>query len=104
MLLLRNRTNTEFKEIIYIACSEKIKSYTGDKNYFFGDGNLSNPEALKKVSLNNENSLGKEPIIAAQIEVELEAYQTKQISFMIGGQDTLIDAQDKAYKYRKIRS
>ena len=102
ILLLQNKTNNDFKEIVYISSSEKIKSYTGDKKFFFGKGNISEPEALKKVMLNNENSLGKDPIAAIQIEIELEAYERKQISFLLGSENNILDAQDKAYQYIRI--
>lgn len=102
MITLENKTNTDFKEIIYVSCNEKIKSYTADKKFFFGKGNISNPEALKKVSLNNKNSLGKDGIVAIQIEVELESFEKKKISFMLGSEQSLIDCQNKVYKYSKV--
>ena len=102
MITLENKTNTDFKEIIYVSCNEKIKSYTADKKFFFGKGNISNSEALKKVSLNNKNSLGKDGIVAIQIEVELESFEKKKISFMLGSEQSLIDCQDKVYKYSKV--
>ena len=101
MITLENKTNTDFKEIIYVSCNEKIKSYTADKKFFFGKGNISNPEALKKVSLNNKNSLGKDGIVAIQIEVELESFEKKKISFMLGSEQSLIDCQDKVYNKRR---
>ena len=83
MITLENKTNTDFKEIIYVSCNEKIKSYTADKKFFFGKGNISNPEALKKVSLNNKNSLGKDGIVAIQIEVELESFEKEKNIFHV---------------------
>lgn len=102
MLILKNKINTTFKEMIYISSNEEIKSYTGSKEFFFGEGNLSNPDALKKMTLNKENSLGKDAIVALQIEIELEAFETKQVSLLLGSENTLIDCQDKAYQYTKI--
>ena len=76
----QNLYNSEFKnDIIYVSSSEKIKSYTGDKNFFLGNGNISNPDGVKKSSLNNENSLGKKPCIAYEIEVEIESLSEKEI-------------------------
>ena len=58
IICTQNLYNTEFKnDIIYVANSEKIKSYTGDKKFFIGNGDISNPDAIKKSSLNNENTL-----------------------------------------------
>lgn len=42
---------------LYISSSEKIKSYTGNKKSFIGNGTIANPEKLKKRDLGNENSL-----------------------------------------------
>ena len=79
-----NLYNTEFKnDIVYVSNSEKIKSYTGDKKFFFGSGDISNPDGIKKPSLNNENSLGKTPCIAYEIEVELDSLSEKEVIFTI---------------------
>ncbi len=43
----------------YISSSEKIKSYTGNRKSFIGNGTLGKPERLEKDSLGNENSLRK---------------------------------------------
>lgn len=84
IICAQNLYNTDFKnDIIYVSNSEKINSYTGDKKFFFGNGNISNPDSLKKVSLNNENSLGKKPCIAYEIEVEIESLSEKEIVFTL---------------------
>ena len=84
IICAQNLYNTDFKnDIIYVSNSEKINSYTGDKKFFFGNGNISNPDGLKKSSLNNENSLGKKPCIAYEIEVEIESLSEKEIIFTL---------------------
>ena len=102
-ILAKNKVS-EINEYVYVSCSEKITSYTGNKREFIGNGSLANPEALKKVSLNNENSFGKDSIIAIQIEVELEAFETKDISFILGTSENEISALDNSYKYNKINN
>ena len=92
------------KTTVYISSSEKIKSYTGDKNSFLGEGGISNPDALKKVALNNKNSLGKKPCIAYEIEVELESLENKEISIILGAEEETIDCKNIAYKYQKINN
>lgn len=101
-IILKNRID-EKEQYTYISSSEKIGTYTGDKNFFIGNGSLSNPEALKKVSLNNENSLGADNIVAIQVEVELEAFETKEISFVLGMEDDIVTCLDNSYKYSKIQ-
>ena len=101
----QNLYNSEFKnDIIYVSSSEKIKSYTGDKNFFLGNGNISNPDGVKKSSLNNENSLGKKPCIAYEIEVELDSLSEKEIVFLLGAEESIIDSKNIAYKYSKIQN
>ena len=92
------------KTIVYISSSEKIKSYTGDKKFFLGEGGIANPEALKKVSLNNKGSLGKNPCMAYEIEVELESFESKEISIILGAEEELLDCKNIAYKYQKVNN
>ena len=54
---------------IYVSSSEKIKSYTGDKKFFLGEGGIANPQGLKKVSLNNQNSLGKRLVLPMKLKL-----------------------------------
>ena len=89
---------------IYLSCSEKIKSFTGDKNSFLGLGGLSNPEGLKKERLNNDNGLGKKSCMVFSIDIELESYSNKEISFVLGADENLIDCKNIAYKYNKINN
>ncbi|MGN1269524.1 MAG: GH36-type glycosyl hydrolase domain-containing protein [Clostridia bacterium] len=88
-----------FPKYCFISSSEKITSYTGSKEAFLGKGNLGNPDAIHQVELNNQNSLWQEGIIAIQCEVELEALESKNIIFMLGETENLLDCQDLAYKY-----
>ena len=90
------------KTKIYISSSEKIKSYTGDKKFFLGEGGISNPSGLKKVSLNNQNSLGRKACIAYEIEIELESFENKEISIILGADEEEMDCKNIAYKYQKI--
>ena len=89
---------------IYLSCSEKIKSFTGDKNSFLGLGGLSNPEGLKKERLNNDNGLGKKSCMVFSIDIELESYSNKEISFVLGADENLLDCKNIAYKYNKINN
>lgn len=105
IICAQNLYNSEFKnDIIYVSSSEKMQSYTGDKDFFLGNGNISNPDALKKSSLNNENSLGKNSCIAYEIEVELDSLSEKEIVFLLGAEESIIDSKNIAYKYSKIQN
>lgn len=105
IICAQNLYNTDFKnDIIYVSNSEKIKSYTGDKKFFMGSGDISNPDCIKKSSLNNENSLGRDHCIAYEIEVELESLSEKEIIFTLGAEESIIDSKNTAYKYNKIQN
>ena len=100
-----NHYNSELeKNIVYASCSEKIKSFTGDKDFFLGNGGLQNPDSLKKLSLNNEDSFGKNACIAYEIEVELDSFSEKEISILIGAEENILDSKNMAYKYSKIQN
>lgn len=99
----KNLYTSEFKEEkAYIGCSEEIKSYTGSKDFFIGDKTIQNPKAINKVSLDNNNGLSNDSCMAIEIEIELEAYERKEISFILGEENTLLDAKTLAYQYSNI--
>ena len=94
--------NNETNSISYIAASEKINSYTGDKRFFKGLGTLEKPDGVYKDRLNNENGLGKQNCISFEIEIELESYAEKEVVLILGADEKLIDCKNTAYKYSKI--
>ena len=103
IILAKNMYLSELlQSIAYVSCSEKIKSYTGNKNFFFGKGGIQNPDGIKKVSLNNENSLGQNTCICYEIEIEVESFSEKEISILLGAEDNIIDCKNMSYKYSKI--
>ncbi len=99
----QNLYTNEFKgNIIYAGSNEKIKSFTGSKNEFIGDKSIENPRAIDAVSLSNQSGLGENSCIALEIELELEAYENREIVLFLGEEDNLLDAKNMAYKYSKI--
>ena len=102
VLVAKNIANSDFPLRMYISSNEKIQSYTGDKKFFIGKGTLQDPDGLKCVNLNSENSLGKDTIIAVQFEIKLEAYEEKQICLLLGQEKNILDCQDMAYKYTNL--
>ena len=87
---------------MYVSSNEKINSFTGNKKYFFGRGTINNPDGLKYMNLNSENSLGKDSCIAIQMEVNLEAFESKDIIFLLGEEKEAIACLDMAYKYSNL--
>ena len=103
-ILAQNLYNSEFPNVTYVSSSEQIKSYTGDKNFFLGQGGISNPDGIKKAILNNENSLGGSSCIAYEIEVEIESFGQKEITILLGTEETILDSKNNSYKYSKIQN
>ncbi len=91
-----------FSKYCFVASSEKITSYTGSKEAFFGKGNLESPESLQQIELNRQNSLWESGIIAIQCEVELEALESKKIIFLLGVGENLLECQDLSYQYSHL--
>lgn len=100
---LKNLYKDNFKDsIAFVSSSESIKSYTGNKDFFIGKGNISNPEALDKVALDNSGGLGGNSCVAIEIEVELESFEEKEIVLEFGEEENPLDAKDLSYKYSKV--
>ena len=104
VLIAENLYNSDFREVVYMSSSEKIKSYTGDKKFFFGNGGIENPNGIRKVMLNNIGSLGKSSCAVYQIEVEIESFGEKEISILLGAEESILDSKNIAYKYSKIQN
>lgn len=103
VILANNLYKDSFKKCIpYVTTSENIKSYTGNKNSFIGNQDIKTPIALDLVSLDNTSGLGENSCIAIELEIELEAYESKEISIVFGEEESKLDAKNTAYKYSKI--
>jgi len=103
IVFARNLYRNEFQDdIVFVSSSEKIKSYTGDKKGFLGNGGLENPDGLQKVSLDNRSGLGCSGNIVIEIEVELDSFSDKEIIFSLGAEENLMGCKDLAYKYSKV--
>lgn len=103
IIIAKNLYKDSFKNnVAFVSSSEPIKTYTGNKNFFIGNGNIKNPEGLDKVSLDNSSGLGQNSCIAIELEIELESYEDKEIILQFGEENTLLDVKDISYKYSKV--
>ena len=89
---------------MYVFSSEKIKNYTGDKKFFIGSGDLSNPQALIVDNFNNRNSVGLSNCLAIELEVEIEAFSTKDVSLILGEEAEIELINKIAEKYSNINN
>lgn len=100
----RNVYGEGLSKNVFISSSERISSYTGDNLSFVGNRDLSNPESLEKVELNMANSLGTPSCIALQLDIEIEAYEDKNIILMIGETEDETSAKILSDKYRDVQN
>lgn len=103
LISAENLYENEISKNIFISSSEPINSYTGNKISFIGNGNISEPEALNKTSLTNENSLGNSSCIAIQMDITIYPYENKEISLIIGEGENSLEVQDLVYKYSDVK-
>ena len=103
-IFIQNITKPANSNIMWISSSENILSYTGSKHSFFGKGNLNAPDAIRKIELDNKNSLWKDGIIAIEMKVEIEALSKKEIVLMVGAGESMLECQDTSYKYSNLNN
>ncbi len=102
-MVIKNLYKDNFKEnIAYVSSSENIKSYTGNKDFFVGKGNIVSPNGLDKVALDNSSGLGENSCVAIELEIELESFEEKEIILQFGEEKSMLGAKDLSYKYSRI--
>ena len=97
VIFAKNKYGEGLSKSVYISSSEKIMSYTGNNLSFVGSGDLSLPDVVFKANLSMENALGTESCIAIELEIELEAYEDKKLTLMLGEEEK----KDNCYKTLK---
>ena len=103
VITAKNLYTDEFKgRVVYCSSNEKIKSFTGSKTEFMGNKDVETPQAINLAELGDSTGLGESSCIAMEIEIELEAYENKEVVLLLGEEGNLLDAKNMAYKYSKI--
>ena len=88
--------------IVYCSSNETIKSFTGSKLEFIGKRDIDNPQGINLSELGNQTGLGESSCIAIDIDIELEAYENKEIVLLLGEEGNILDAKNMSYKYSKV--
>ena len=86
ILFVKNVLSSEecFKnKIMYIMPDIKINSFTGDKDDFFGEGDILNPDSLYR-NLNNSSGLGKNSCVGIEFILKLKKFEEKKFNIIIG--------------------
>ncbi len=88
----KNLCPSAINSISYIYSSEKILSYTGNSKTI----NIFNNEEL-----NNQDSLRNKPCMAIKVAIELNAFEEKEISFILGACENI---EKMCLEYKKIEN
>ncbi len=85
VVIARNLYDSETNnQLIYVSSSEKIHSFTGNKKAFLGGNGLANPVGIHLEKLDESSGLGYDSCIAIEFDVDLESFETKEISLTLG--------------------
>ena len=75
-------SNFKDKEV-YITSDLNINSFTGDKDFFFGNGDLTRPDVINK-RLDNKNGLNKNSAIGIEFVFKLNGLECKEFYIELG--------------------
>ena len=104
ILLVKNVfADEDFKgKIMYVATTgQNIKNFTGNKQEFFGNGELQNPDALYK-QLKNTSGLGNDSCIAFQIDLKIDKLEEANFNILIGQEDNVQKIKEIVKEYTSI--
>ena len=102
VVTITNPYSLDFRGLIaFMDASIVERSVTGDRAEFFGTGSLDNPASLHYTSLSNNTGAGLDPCVAIQVQVELQAHETKSLTFLLGMSDTIENVQSLSEHYRQ---
>ncbi len=92
-------TEENFKNrIMYVTSNIKINSFTGEKENFFGNGNILDPDGLYTV-LNNESGFGKNSCVGIEFLLKFEKFEDKEFYIIIGEENSNNNILDVKQKY-----
>lgn len=104
VMIIKNPYNPDFSSrVSYMACSEKVNSYTGDRLEFLGfNGELKNPASLKRESLSNTVGAGFDPCACIQTCIELDLNEEKEVVFLLGQDNDIKNIHYMVDKYTDV--
>lgn len=100
-LLIKNIFCNEecFKnKIMYVLPDIKINSFTGNKESFFGEGDILNPDCLYRC-LDNSSGLGKNSCIGIEFVLKMKKLEDKRFNIIIGQANDVTEIDRIKEKY-----
>lgn len=85
-------------KLTFISSNLKINSFTGEKDSFFGNGDILNPDGLY-VNLNNSSGLGNNSCVAIEFILKLSKFEDKKFNIIIGEESSENKIFELADKY-----
>ena len=83
---------------MYIISNLKINTFTGEKENFFGSGNILDPDSLY-VSLNNCSGIGKDSCVGIEFNIRLDKFEDKIFNIIIGEANDIEQIKSIKEKY-----
>ncbi|MEW5692829.1 MAG: glycosyl transferase family 36 [Candidatus Hydrogenedentota bacterium] len=85
--------NTPWPFVAFHSVSQKVSSYSGDKEVFIGKTRkLSDPESIRRNNLGNSVGNHGDGIASLGLKINLKPKQTLEFSFILGVSETLTKA------------
>lgn len=84
--------------IMFVSSNLTINSFTGEKENFFGNGDILNPDSLY-TNLNNKSGIGKDSCIGIEFLIKLEKFEDKTFNLIIGEELNSNKVLDLTNKY-----
>ena len=103
ILKIKNIFNEEYfqNKVMYVTSNLEINSFTGEKDNFFGNGDILNPDAFY-TNLNNKSGLGKNSCVGIEFILKLDKFEDKNFYIIIGEENNFEDILKIKEKYNDI--
>lgn len=94
----------EFKNrTMFVTSNEKILSFTGEREDFFGDGSVGKPDSLYR-GMNNKNGLGRNSCIGIELQLDFDKFENKNFYIAIGEEESNEKIKQIEAKYSNIEN
>ncbi|KNZ41694.1 glycosyl transferase [Acetobacterium bakii] len=105
VLLIENPYNEEFPgKICFMDVSIRERSVSGDRNEFFGVGDMRLPESLLNEALSGATGTGFDPCGAIQVKITLYPNERKNVVFLLGMASNLKEISEIAGKFTIVKN
>ncbi|HWQ06049.1 MAG TPA: glucoamylase family protein [Feifaniaceae bacterium] len=100
MLMMENPYNEDFPgRVVFMDCSIRERSLTGDRCEFFGRGGVDAPDCLLRDCLSGALGIGLDPCGAIRAEISLEPNEEKTIVYLLGAAESPAAAKRLSGRY-----